>query len=824
MQKNRTQDIGNWWINPKEKAYMGQFGNVTDLENKGIFPGKYDTESSLRKDLNPEKVEAIEVKEADYQYSFLSDEYFYGIKNDNTEVIAIVTDEKKIIPVRNGIGKYHLKTRTGVVVYETGDVKDFTVGSDGSITVNYNGSGETDNVFASSATYNFKEGCISVETDLDIIYDTSVQLYNTSVGSSYINKPNKVISHIVMDWLYPENNDCVYKELDAILTDEVYGDYVMHVSYRDPNSNHKILALDVRYGNYLVGLTDTERGKKACAKFDISCTKNVPESSYLGLFKGRNMSFAAGIASIEKNNNTTMFMGKELQLNLNVTNIVKRDINFCLKYNIMDHYNTCVDAAIFYENELKAGEQANHNIELTLPKYGMYYLNLYVVCGDEEYRECYPFCMLEKFDFKHRDENPFGICLTHTMSRGQGKSTCDIMDKMGLSIVRLSRCYDNRDFINLAKEYGVKRYAYGITWNKTADGIEKWKESVRNYLKEFPETSYFLMANEVDSKCKANYEKSTRFLNDTFKPYTFDPAYEVVSKEFPEKLPNAIWQSNCHGTIEWLEAYQECGIWDKSEYIDIHTYSSPNGPDKCYSNTYYSQHENTFSNEYAMERWKRAKKRYGEKRLFVGETGYPTPAYCSDTKEIDFRTGADFNVRIVLFLLEAGCEDILFYCMMDSTSFFIGSSEWNEMYFGAVFGYDHYGVYMPKPWMPAYANLVRRFDGHKKVSFFDKYEESEFGTLRAFKVEKEDGEFAVLWSNVYMLPNTTVEGRVNKVERIPMPAWEDRWIETEIREFDAVGDTVTVVDIMGNLKEIKAENGKVKIEVSGSPIYVYGIC
>jgi len=75
-----------------------------------------------------------------------------------------------------------------------------------------------------------------------------------------------------------------------------------------------------------------------------------------------------------------------------------------------------------------------------------------------------------------------------------------------------------------------------------------------------------------------------------------------------------------------------------------------------------------------------------------------------------------------------------------------------------------------------------------------------------------------------MLPNTTVEGRVNKVERIPMPAWEDRWIETEIREFDAVGDTVTVVDIMGNLKEIKAENGKVKIEVSGSPIYVYGIC
>ena len=57
-----------------------------------------------------------------------------------------------------------------------------------------------------------------------------------------------------------------------------------------------------------------------------------------------------------------------------------------------------------------------------------------------------------------------------------------------------------------------------------------------------------------------------------------------------------------------------------------------------------------------------------------------------------------------------------------------------------------------------------------------------------------------------------------------MPLWENRWAETEIREFDAVSDTVTVVDVMGNSREIKAENGKVKLEVSGSPVYVYGIC
>jgi len=225
-----------------------------------------------------------------------------------------------------------------------------------------------------------------------------------------------------------------------------------------------------------------------------------------------------------------------------------------------------------------------------------------------------------------------------------------------------------------------------------------------------------------------------------------------------------------------------------------------------------------------MERWKRLKKRYGEKRMMVGETGYPAAPYIGNRCENDPKTVADFNVRIAMFFLEAGAEDIIYYCIFDRTSWYVGGSRWNEMYFGALYNYDYYGVYMPKPWAAAYCNLTRRMDGHKKVSYFEKYEEGEFGTLRAFKVEKEDCDFAVLWSNAYELPNTTIAGRVDKVERKPMPLWANRWEETEIREFDAVGDTVTVVDIMGNAREIKAENGKVSIEISGSPIYVYGIC
>ena len=155
----------------------------------------------------------------------------------------------------------------------------------------------------------------------------------------------------------------------------------------------------------------------------------------------------------------------------------------------------------------------------------------------------------------------------------------------------------------------------------------------------------------------------------------------------------------------------------------------------------------------------------------------------------------------------------------------VGTSTWRELYFGTFTNTDYFGTYMPKPWAAAYANLIRRFDGFKESNASSKYDEDEFGSLRVFDVKlKDDEAFKVMWSNIYMLPNTTAIGGVKRTPREAGPVWENRWLQTEVREFDAVGDTVTVIDIMGNSKTLKTENGKIKIEISGSPIYVYGVC
>lgn len=826
MEKETSASIGNWHLNAEENVFVGQFGNVADAENGGIFPGQRAGNSIYRMDVEPDAVYTPqEINEDDYLYCYKGSGYFYGITKENTEVIAVLTDGGKIIPTRQGIGGYTVTCQGGIICESTG-LADFTpCEKDGykAVKVNYNAAGENKAVLKNSSTYIFKEYCFDVDTEFEIICEQKAN--GSSVTSKYINRSNSFARRLNMDWIYPENNDFAYKEVDRLIISETYGDYVIHYAEHDPNSDHKYIMWGEIGDSLKAYLKKTDLGYIGCAKYSVAVTANDLKEGYEGLAKTHNREFAAGVAAVSETDNTTMFVGKRVKLNLNVYNLSDNDIIYSVKYNIMGYDGDCIESAVYYGNKLPSDKMANRNLCLDLPKYGMYYLNYYVTAKDKEYRECYPFCAVEDFEFKHRKENRLGICATHHETEGQGDSTISLCNKMGLSIVRIGSSAKGEDFIEKVRQNDMT-YVIGVAWSHliTPENRVRVQNSLRDVLTRFPDAKYVLIANEVDSKTKANYVKSKEFLENHFIPYSFEPLREVVENEFPEMKKKMIWESNCHGTVEWFEAFKECGIWDESEVIDIHTYSSPSGPDKIFTNNLYSMHANTFSNEYAMERWKRVVKRYGEKRMIVGETGYPTPAACSDVKEIDIRTGADFNVRIAMLLLEAGCEDIIYYCIYDRTSFFIGSSAWNELYFGACYNYDYNGVYMPKPWAPAFANLTRRMDGFKKVSFFDKYEENEFGTLRAFKVEKEDSEFAVLWSNIYLPPNSTVEGRVNRVKRLPAPAWENRWLKTEIREFDAVGDTVTVVDIMGNETAVKAENGKVKLEISGSPVYVYGIC
>ncbi|MBQ2710157.1 MAG: hypothetical protein IJF67_17920 [Clostridia bacterium] len=802
---------GSWRLDPRENVSVGDFA---DAAAEAVRPGFFEGDSAFVTENPP--CEPAPMPEV-FRFRREGDGWLYGITDDLREVIA-VRDGDACIPAIAGAGAITLTTGA-VRLLTVGAVRDFSVDGD-RVTVRYACTSDG-YVRRAETVYTFDETRFSADVCLEVV-DLPEPVKSGAIRRTVLTRPSRWDKRVSYDWIYPDNNDFAYRETDALIFGEVYGNKRLVTAVRDEMGSHKIVMRTVSPDAVPLNVAGADISYRC--HIDYAVTDDTPDAPYRARFLTRGRAFAAGVAAIDAPDNTTLFEGLTPALNLNVTNLTGAPLTYAVRWELMNYDGECVDAATIYKNVLAPQAEANRNLRPTLAKYGMYYLNLYVTDGADEYRECYPFAMLPPHEWRHRDESPFGICATHAETTGEMRSTAVMLEKLGMSIIRHGNCPDRALFEQFCEAHGLHRWAAGVRYAGSPEESEKLLESVKAREADLddPRHAYFLMANECDSKAKGNYEKSMELLENRFVPYTFKPVYDFVKEKHPAALGKMIWQSNCHGTTEWLEAFHETGMWDASAIIDIHSYSSPSGPDKVFSNQPVSMFANMYSNEFAVDRWKRLTKRYGDKPMMVGETGYPTPPAFADTKEIDIRTQADFNLRIAVFFLEAGAKDILFYCLYDRTSYFVGTSEWNEMYFGAMYNSDYNGVYMPKPWAAAYANLTRRLDGFRACRYFDKYEESQFGTLRAFEIETDRETFAILWSNAHPLPNTTAEGRVNKVERIPAPAWEDRW-EKETRVFDAAGDTVTVADSMGNERTIAAVDGRVTLEIGGSPVYVYGL-
>lgn len=830
-----TDNVRLWNMDTDNLISVGDFNNISDM-SEATFPGIFSDTSAVTERNEGGYSEKMPC-DSDYKYFFRGFGYAYGILKDGREELSILTDSGSIIPVFSGAGYFCLKTSDGVEIIRNIKIKSFTeTEEDGilSLKVCYSADGDFEYLKELSNTYVFGD-CLSVKAHINCMGLDSKALasesrfkgiFNTKCNYRRlrISKPDRSRKRVAYFWDYPSDNDFVHKETDAVVFSDEFGKYALYTYVRDENSTGKVKIN--RISSVSMPLEIDGKSEVIDYTYDMTLVflENDRKATYHSYFKGKGLEFAAGVEAVFDNLGSTFFVGRDLHLNLNVTNLVDTEKLFSARYNIIDYDGECVDSGIFYNNRLKPFGEANRNIKLTLDKYGMYFLNLYVKCGDGEHRECYPFAMVEEYEFKYRPTNPFGLTAPHTdQNELVNLPIATLAGKLGITSMRIDRQYDNFELSDLFFENGVTRQLMGIPVNNDPETVEDFKETVRSVVSKWKDrAAVILLANEADKYCKANYDKSVKYIKNTFLPCNFEPSYEIISKEFSDKLDSVVWESNCHGSTEWFEAFYEAGLWDKSEIIDIHSYSSPTGPDKCFSNQMSSMFASLFSNEYAAVRWKRICRRYGKKRLMIGETGYPSNVH--DKREIDNRTVADFNVRIALFFLEAGAEMINYYCMFDRTSFLVGTGSWNENYFGACYHADLYGRFMPKPWSAALCNLTRRFDGVERVSFFSKYEEDEEGTLRAFRVEKKDGEeFAVVWSNIYIQPNTNAYGRVNNHERIPMPAWESRWLVSEKRTFDTDADTVRVMDIMGNVSEIPAQNGKVTIEITGSPVYIYGI-
>ena len=620
------------------------------------------------------------------QYYYETDNYAYGITADGEEVIAL----------RKSIGhKYDMLAGAGnanIVSNIAGDsrtqitnttVKSFSENTDEkgnkTLTVIYNVTGlavtEYENAIALGEEW-VEPSVTSVYTLYENSIDVNMRVIGQSekfVLSGSRSKLNRQHSQgydhnnewvkVNSKWIYPENLDEPYQDFEGLAY--IYSPDDVHKMYtflRGEEIAKNYASKELRGNSLYLSFED---GNVIDAAYNYSLTfvdaqseKQNPD--YLGLFRSRNDDFAAGIAVAQENTErSTVIEGNSVKLNINITNLKNTQTKFSLRYDVRNYYGDVVDAGLFIDNTLPVNGEANRLLNIS-GKYGIYYLNLYVISENTSYKECYPFALVEDYDYTHNSTSPFGIS-TVTAYVGAEKRSADtgtfiqdysqIQDlaklsaKIGISNARTgtggSYSTDKEGdvtysasvpkYVEYMQELGVDRFIahqgetfeslYRDELEELYDGPAKPTQPQKPTESNYETTEEYEKAVEEYNAAYAEYLTALDTYNTEFEAYkltdsykTYIAKYEEFAAEF-EKLIKAsadsaskFAQSIEYGnemniyTLRDNDAYGVDGLYDlfyKDTYLPSYNYVTENFSDLQYVPTSFSAAESGWLNRLA---------------------------------------------------------------------------------------------------------------------------------------------------------------------------------------------------------------------------------
>lgn len=427
------------FVSEYEKAVLNmktQYGeNISvqpfSTEEASLTPGKA-CDLSLVDDIEIPRSALSDITALEYYYE--NDIYAYGITKEGKEVIALRKANGLKYDMLEGAGKVHIVSSIAgdnAAQLTNTTVKDYSQITDESgntvLTVNYNVEGKAvDEYNSASSVEGWTAPSVSV---VYTFYKNSIgvcgavagqsEKYTLSGSRSKLNREhsggydhNKEWVKVNSQWIYPENMDEPYQDFESLAY--IYSPDTIHKMYtffRGEGLATSYAPKELRGNSIYLSFED---GNIINAEYNYSLTFADGESEkqnpdYLGLFRSRNDDFAAGITAAQENTeSSTVFVGNSVKLNINITNLKNSETKFSLRYDIRNYYGDVVDAGLFVDNILPVNSEANRILNVS-GKYGMYYLNLYVVSENTSYKECYPFALVEEYDYLYNSTSPFGI-------------------------------------------------------------------------------------------------------------------------------------------------------------------------------------------------------------------------------------------------------------------------------------------------------------------------------------------------------------------------------------------------------------------------------
>ncbi|MBQ6848181.1 MAG: hypothetical protein IJO62_04640 [Clostridia bacterium] len=811
-------------------------------------------------------------KESDFQYVYKGKNYAYGISNDNKEYIAFRDEFGDMIDVFNGAGRINITSlTTGGSVLVSGALTDWRedmLDSWPCIIAHYEltTSGATNEFL--EVTYIFKDNGIDVK--MRIRLNSNTHLDNSTVNRTFLTQPLTSTARVNETWHYPDSGDQPYTKFDSlVMKNQISKDIYAYTFVRSENSHTTfsvesydgkkipINILPYKYDYFGNVEQDLISGVNCEVAYTISfvdtSVENNQSADYLGLFKSWDSQFAAGVALVDMpDDNSTIVVGNSTKLNLNVTNLIEEDLKFSLRYDVRDHYGNVVDAGVFIDNTVYKYADANRTITVG-GKYGMYYLNLYVISEHSTYREMFPFALLPDYEYKYWETNPFGINSVYCNDNNQNEwiEAARLQIKVGTACYRIGA---STTAFWLGEE--MARLA-NVRWvgscNDSIDNIigepEKIPAYVENITTKFTKLVETLgeenfeaveFGNEFNLQCLQEGGPSEEAMYPIWHKYLFEPTYNAFTSKYPNIRYLPTPDSAC--SPNWLKQFvngylNEEGkvvgkVWEMVDIVDTHIYGPPQMPDT------YGQYRpewgaGLWQIESGMQRMDtnlRALNPTNPTRtdFMLTEVGYQAVPW--NPTGVDYRTQADYLVRIGAICLGYGADMVQYYNMFDRVSYSSGSFDNREWYFGQFNEHDYYGIIKPKTAGIAFAIMTRQLESYKKNSAYidPNYDQGwSVGGVRAFSLDTDlHGKVVVAWSNQEVLPNGKKNSSGGVSERNPTLPWESQWAETDPTKFyTKKGGTLKVVDSMGNATNYVDDdnNGEVIIPLSGSPVYIYGV-
>lgn len=825
------ENVSDWELpigDSTEDKAENQFGdekdnNVIDLNDSNAEDGSDEVGYPDYKEIYGDTA-LLNTNELQFFYKGLS--YAYGITQEGKEVIALIDQNSgDWIDILNGAGTIQLNTSSlsggvGTALLESNGIESFDqtmVDGFTTLYITYKLTGYNVEGSELVSTYTFKERAINVTQSVRYTDKTlSVVGSKSYIVRRLMQEKISTKATPVGRWVYPENGDYPYQECESIGTEIKFDEHHTLYTFMHPSSGNYTVTGYPEI-NLPLDFEETKGVNYSCS-FDIvpyTNTDNETEDRYRALFAGRGSNYAVGVFPTTNNTeNSTVFVGNSVDLNLNFTNIIDTDVLFSLRYDIRDYYGNIVDAGVFVNNTALPGTSVNHKIHVE-GKYGMYYLNLYTISGYYAHLECYPFALIRDYDYKYRSTNPFGMTSMELMLDKDPDGIwipAKLFVKMGVGTYRLSNMNPvGLEAARYMQENGIQINPQTGTINTDSgymNKIDSFKTTIADFVnKTIPDIGDSLeVGNEVDGAITI-WGKPLSSIKDNYVNGTHIPASQVLRSMGRKYVCAGLAGA---GTV-WLDVLGE--TWDLMDVLSAHPYGYPSMPDAVGGAT----DNTTWNIEQGMQRCANAIKKYGNKELWFSEIGYPTPPLVSDHTSL--RTVADYDMRTYVLGSYYGATRIELYSTYDVAAGvygFVGDNV--EMNFGKFYNPDWLGTVKPKPSAAAIAAINFVTDGLQKTEEAQKYTTS---TIRTFKMTiKGSEDVYCTWSNTKPLPNGSGKHVSDRIVGMP---WENEWDYTDYVTYDAVGSKVTVYDVMGNATVYTAEGGKVTIPVTGSPIYIKGI-